>query len=268
MRILKVIAVVGIVALGAKYFKSCEFDLPFVTREALESSQAETREARAALESVQENYARQNRELNSILAELTEISGQTISLQVSQGDGYQKLTQAERIDNNLTALKSRINDLERVAEDARKKDKNMAISAKTIKTLRATIAAQEREIETLRKTVSDRDETIRAQGNVIAVQKDTISRQYQTILVQQEKLRQTVASQTEMLYQAGRSFEQLADDGETALNVSGRRDKEMVREYKRAIYTKAEQFYEQASSEHHAEAAGRCEVVKYKLASL
>ena len=268
MRILKVIAVVGTVALGAHCFKSCEFDLPFVTREALEFSQMETKEVRAALQSVQENYARQNRELSSILAELTEISGQTISLQVSQGDGYQKLTQAERIDNNLTALKSRINNLEREAERARKLDKDMAISAKTIQTLRATIAAKELEIATLRQSVAERDETIRTQGNVIAVQKDSITQQYRTILRQQKKLRQTVANQTQMLFEAGRSFEQLADDGETALNVSGRKDKEMVREYKRAIYTKAEQFYEQASREHHAEAANRYEIVKCKLASL
>ena len=263
------IAVIAAGALGAQYFAdSCEFDIPYVTREALESSQAETKEVRAALESVQESYARQNRELSSILSRLAELSCQTTSLQIGTEGGSAQLTQAEKIEGGLNALEGRIDKLEKEAARARKLDKDLAVSAQTIKNLRKTIESQQQEIRTLRQTVADREATIRTQESVIAVQKDTISQQYETIVRQKEELKKTVAGQTEMIFQAGYAFEQLGDDGDRALNVSGRKDKNMVKEYKKAIYSKAEQFYQQAARENHAGAAGRSEVVKYKIASL
>ncbi|MDO5322173.1 MAG: hypothetical protein Q4F39_07310 [Bacteroidia bacterium] len=45
MRILKVIMILGITAAA---IKSCDIDVPFVTRKALEVSQNETKEARQA----------------------------------------------------------------------------------------------------------------------------------------------------------------------------------------------------------------------------
>lgn len=265
MRILKVILAVGITALA---IKSCDIDIPFVTREALETAQSETRDAKQALQSVQENYARQNRELSSILAELTELSCQTSSLQLDMENGGRQLTQAEKIDGNLEAIRDRIDRLEKEAERARKLDKDMALSVQTIKKLRTTVANQQKEIDNLRSAISDRDATISRQNAVIAVQKDTISEQLQRILRQKAELKRSLDQQTEMVYQAGCEFERLGDEGDQTLNVTGRKDKEMVRAYKKAIYEKASQFYHTAADMEHSAAKGRCEVISYKISSL
>lgn len=265
MRILKVILAVGITAAA---IKSCDIDIPFVTREALETAQSETRDAKQALQSVQDNYARQNRELSSILAELTELSCQTTVLQLNPENGGRQLTQAEKIDGNLDAIRDRIDRLEKEAERARKLDKDMALSAQTIKKLRTTVANQQKEIDNLRTAISDRDATISRQSTVIAVQKDTISEQLQTILRQKAELKRSLDQQTEMVYQAGCDFERLGDEGDQTLNVTGRKDKEMVRAYKKAIYEKASQFYHTAADMEHSAAKGRCEVISYKIASL
>lgn len=113
-----------------------------------------------------------------------------------------------------------------------------------------------------------RDATISRQSTVIAVQKDTISEQLQTILRQKAELKRSLEQQTEMVYLAGCDFERLGDEGDQTLNVTGRKDKEMVRAYKKAIYEKANQFFQQAASMNHAGAKGRCEVISYKIASL
>lgn len=265
MRILKVIMILGITAAA---IKSCDIDVPFVTREALEVSQNETKEAKQVLQSVQDNYARQNRELSSILAELTELSCQTTALQLTPENEGRQLTQAEKINGNLNAIKSRIDRLEQEANRARKLDKDMALSSQTIRRLRATVANQQEEIDRLRAAIADRDATISRQNTVIAVQKDTISEQLQTILRQKAELNDALVRQTEMVYQAGCEFERLGDEGEQTLAVSGRKDKEMVRSYKKAIYEKAAQFFRQAAGMNHAGAQGRCEVINYKIQSL
>lgn len=268
MRIFKIIMATLIAAIVFYFISTYKFDLPIVTKEALEFSQAETKEALEALGRIQENYARQNRELSSILSELTELSCQTTSLQISLESGRKQQTQAEQIGSNLSALKNRIDKLESEAARARKLDKNMSISSRTIQSLRATIANQEKEITTLLAAIAEKDATITNQSNVIAIQKDSITIQYQTIKKQKEELKRTVLAQTEMLFLAGQEFEQIGDRGESALNVSGRKDKDMVREYKKIIYSKAEQFYQHAAGQGHASAAARAEVVNYKIGEL
>ena len=265
MRIFKVIMAVAITVAA---IKSCDIDIPYVSRESLEVAQNETRDAKQALQSVQENYARQNRELSSILAELTELSCRTTDLHLNSENGDVQLTQAERIDNNLDAIRSRIDRLEKEADRARKLDKDMALSVQTIKKLRTTVANQQKEIDRLRTAVSDRDATISQQNSVIATQKDTIYEQLQTILHQKEELKRSLDRQTEMVYQAGCDFERLGDEGDRTLDVKGKKDKEMVRAYKRSIYEKAGQLYHTAANMDHAAAQGRCEVIAYKISSL
>lgn len=265
---MRILEVIGAVVVAAVAIKSCDIDIPYVTREALEVSQNEALEAKNALQSVQENYARQNRELSAILAELSELSCQTSALQLDPESGSRQLTQAESIDGNLDAIRTRIDRLEREAERARKLDKDMALSVQTIKRLRTTVANQQKEIDNLRSVISDRDATISRQKTVIAVQKDTISEQLQTILRQKAELQRSLDRQTEMVYQAGCEFERLGDEGDQTLNVSGRKDKEMVRTYKKAIYEKACQFFQQAANMDHAGAKGRYEVISYKISSL
>lgn len=265
MRILKVILAVGVITAA---IRSCDIDVPYVTREALETAQNETKEAMQVLQSVQDNYARQNRELSSILAELSDLSCQTTALQLNPENGSGQLTQAEKIDGSLDAIRIRIDCLEKEAERARKLDKDMALSVQTIRKLRATVANQQKEIDNLKVVITDKDATISRQSTVIAVQKDTISEQLQTILRQKAELRHSLDEQTEMVFQAGCDFERLGDEGEQTLNVTGKKDKEMVRAYKKAIYEKARQFYNTAANMNHAGAKGRSEVISYKISSL
>lgn len=247
---------------------ACNLQLPFVSREKLEASQIETLQTKQALDSVQTNFARQNEELADILSELSSISGQTTRLQLNVENGSAQLTQTEEIKNSIASVKERIAELEKEAARARKLDQKLAISAKTIKQLKETVTAQQNEIARLQGLVADREKTIAHQGHVISGQKDTISSQSQTISEQQAALEQTLKEQVEMLYHAGLEFEKLADDGATALDVNGRRDKGKVKEYKKAIYGKALFFYQEAAAQHHASANERIEAVKEKIRTL
>lgn len=247
---------------------ACNFQLPFVSREKLEASQNETLQTKQALDSVQSSFARQNEELADILSELSSISGQTTRLQLKVENGSAQLSQTEEIENSLTSVKERIAALEKEAARARKLDQKLAVSAKTIKQLKETVTAQQNEIARLQGLVADREKTIAHQGHVISGQKDTISSQSQTITQQQATLEQTLKEQVEMLYHAGLEFEKLADDGATALDVNGRRDKGKVKEYKKTIYGKALFFYQEAAAQHHESAPERINAVKEKMKAL
>lgn len=265
MRVFKIILAVGLTALA---IKSCDFEMPFVLSEALEDSKRETKETKQNLQSVQENYAKQNRELTAILEEISELSCQTTSLQIDPENGCVQLTQAEQISQGLDRVKDRIDRLEKEAERARKLDNDMALSVKTIKKLRTTVANQQKEIDRLMAVVSDKDATIGRQNTVISVQMDTISDQLKTIQRQKDDLRRSLDRQTEMVYQAGLEFERLGNEADQMLAVSGKKDKEMVRSYKKAIYEKAAECYTQAANMNHSGAKGRIEVISYRIASL
>lgn len=265
MRIGKIIYTVAIAALAVKSF---DIDIPYVKQEALAVSKQETVDTKRALQSVQENYVRQNRDLAMILEALAELSCQTASLQLNVENGNRQMSMAEKIDGNLDSIRDRIDRLEKEAERARKLDADAALSAQTIRRLRMTVENQQKEIDMLRATVSDREATIRTQSTVIAVQKDTISEQMRTILRQKVDLERSLYRQTEMVFQAGCEFERLGDEGDQLLNVSGKKDKEKVRMYKKAIYEKAGQCFRQAADMEHSGAANRREAIEYKIASL
>lgn len=263
MRTFKIIAAFGALLLVAS---SCNM---FVKRDALESSQAETREARKALEQTQKNYAEQNEELCSILGELTELSRQTSVLQLQEDEGGERrLTQADQIDQKLTLLKERIEQLEKDAARARKLNKDLAIAAKTIASLRETVENQQNEINTLRSTLVEREETIAVQSSVISDQKDSLLRQESTIERQSQDLEATLRQQTELIFQAGLEFEKLGDEADSRLDVFGRKDKGKVKEFKRAIYSKAFEYYRVAASQDHESALQRAKAVQEKINNL
>lgn len=232
----------------------------------MEASQNETMETKHALDSVQADFARQNSELASILSELSEVSGKTTRLQLNVENA--KMTQADEIENSLASLRERIDALEKEADRARKLDKKLAVSAKTIKQLKETVTAQQDEISRLQRTLEEKEKTIARQGSVIAEQKDSISVRNQTISSQQKAIEKTLEQQTEMLYRAGLEFEKLADDGAAALDVNGHRDRNKVREYKKTIYAKSIIFYQEASSQNHPLADGRIDIVMEKMKAL
>lgn len=265
MRTYKLILAFVAIALVAQ---SCNIRLPFVSRSSLEASQEETMETKQELSDLKENYARQNEELTSILSELSELSSQTTALHLNVENAEAPLSQAEQLDNSLDALRERISKLEKEADRARKLDKKLAISAKTIVQLKETVTNQENEITRLRQSLQDKEKTIKEQGNVIANQVDTIHGQSQKILSQQEDLQKLFDSQVQMLFQAGQEFEKLADEGDTALDVGGRKDKNRVKEYKKSIYAKAIHFYLEAAGQGHNAANERVEAVRNKMMAL
>lgn len=272
MRILNIVVAVGITALAVK---SCNYELPYLLRDALEESTGETTKTKKKLQSVQESYIEQNRNLTSILEDISELSCDKTVLELNLEGGSRRLGQAEEIKERIRLIRERIDRLDKEAERARELDKNLALSAKTIKKLRITLDNQNAEIDRLLNVISDKNATIGQQSSVISVQRDTISGQrnkisdqMQTITRQKDELKRSLDCQTEMIYRAGCEFERLADEGDLTLTVSGRKDKEKVRNYKKSIYEKAGEFYRQASNMGHAEAKGKCVVITYKINSL
>jgi len=265
MRIYKVITAVIVTAAS---FKSCDIEIPFVTKDALEFSQNETKEVRQELQAVQGNYTKQIREFASILNELTELSCQTTTLQMESEYCDRQLTQAEKISGHLDAIRNRIDRLEKEAKRAGKLDKDMEQSVQTIRNLRKIVDNQKREIDRLKDVINNQENTIRTQSAFIAEQKVTIDGQKLTIQSKEAELQRLLDKQTEKVYEAGLEFERLGDRDDQSLDVSGKRNKEKIRTFKRSIYEKAGQFYREAANANHSEAAGRCEVISYKLSAL
>lgn len=236
----------------------------YVKKETLEASERENKELKESLQSAQENYIKQNKELNAILAELTAISYQTTNLQlnVEQGSAYQ-MTQAEKISATIQSLKKRIENLEAQARKAREIDKNYAIAVSTIKNLQTTIANQEAEISLLKETINAQEATIQTQKDTIRIQRQDLDKQYELISQQRSQLEETVRKQVNLLYQAGLTFEEIADEGD--FSVSGRRNKINVKEYRIQIYEKAKAFYMSAAEQGHSEANGRIASVDEKI---
>lgn len=231
-------------------------EFPLVKRSVLDASENENKELKNSLQAVQESYAKQNEELNSILAELSSISYTTQRIQLNVAGEENKVTEVDRIYESIDALKSRIDKLEKEASRARKLNKDLAIATKTIAQLRETVSNQEKEILVLKQTIADRDATIR-------VQNDTISSKNRTISGQKDKIQQVLTRQTEMLYQAGVEFETIADNGD--FKISGRKDKANVKNYREAIYEKAAQYYLMAAEQGHPKAQASYDALKAKL---
>ena len=85
----------------------------------------------------------------------------------------------------------------------------------------------------------------------------------ETISAQQENLRALLAEQAQMLFQAGVDFEDLGDE---APEVSLRKNKRKMAEFREAMYRKAIVYYNQAQAAGYPEAAYRISAVEEKLA--
>ena len=242
-----------------------------VRREVLDASEQENQELRESLKEVQENYIKQNKELNDILTELSEINYQTVSLQLDVEHGSASRSQADKISDNIQSLKARIDQLEQDAQRARKVDKDLAIAVSTIKTLRTTISNQEKEIELLKQTVTDQNNTIKKQNDTIETQKDSIRiqndnlrKQNELINSQHDQLKETVKRQTQLLFEAGLELENIADEGD--FSIKGKRNRTSISEYRKMIYDKAIMFYQAASNQGHPDAVNKIAGVKAKMA--
>jgi len=264
MRTFKIIIVAVLAVISAVSCKNGQ--LPFVSRDVLEASENENKELKESMEAMQQSYAKQNQELNSILTELSAISCKTSTLQLRLENEEVQQTQAEKITDKINALKDRIDKLEQEAERVRKLNKDLAVAASTIKELRQTVANQEKEIDVLKQTIADREATIKTQETTISEQSSTISDQYQTILEQKNELARTVAQQTSMLFQAGVKFADIADNGD--FKISGKKNKASIIEYRRSIYKEAIFFYEKAAAQGLTAAKDSVAAVKSRMESL
>ena len=237
-----------------------------VKKEVLDASEQENQELRESLKAMQENYAAQNEELNSILEELSTINCQTLSLQLNIENGVAEESQADRISDNIQSIKERIDRLEREAQQARKLNKDLAIATSTIKTLRQTIANQEQEIEQLKKVVGEQSATIETQKDTILNQQENLKKQNDLILSQKNQLDEIVRRQTRLLYEAGLEFESLADGGD--FTIKGKKDRASVTDYRKGIYEKSITFYREALRQGHPDAEARIAGVQEKISLL
>jgi chromosome segregation ATPase len=209
----------------------------------------------AGAEATRAEYAAQAAAMESILQELSQISGKTVTLRTDVEQGTARLTQVEQIQDSIDSIKEKLDRLEK--EGAQYK--------KTILSLRKVITEKEAEIEQLKAEIEARDATISEQHQTIASQQEAIQTQNETIIAQRENLRAAVEEQAQMLFQAGVDFEDLGDN---APQMSWRKNKEKMKDLTRDMYEKAITYYRMAQETGYPEAAYRISQVEEKMANL
>ena len=209
----------------------------------------------AGAEATRAEYAAQAAAVDAILQELSQISGKTVNLRTDIELGTAQLTQVEQIQDNIDSIKDKLDRLEK--EGAQYK--------KTILSLRKVITEKEEEIEQLKAEIEARDATISEQHQTIASQQEAIQSQHETIATQRENLRAAVQEQAQMLFQAGVDFEEL---GDSAPQMSWRKNKEKMKDLTRDMYEKAITYYRMAQETGYPEAAYRISQVEEKMAKL
>lgn len=244
---------------------SCGENSPFVSREELVQSQEKNHQLTASLDSLQRSFNKQAGELSSIISDIAELSSRTARIRV---DGTEKpLSQYETAKGDIQAIRERLDNLEKEVEAGKKKSKSdLAVSAKTIQQLRATLDLKEKEIINLQKQIQEKDQTIQKQDETISVQKDTISRQMQQLQAQKKELQRQVQAQIDLLYKAGNRFSEIADEGD--FKVTGRKNKMNVKQYRKAIYEEALDLYEAAAAQGHKAALDSVVSTKFKIREL
>ena len=234
---------------------SCD-DPKFVSKEDYNTLMKEYEDLQAGSQAIREEYAQQAKSIDGILQQLSEISGNTVVLRTDMERGTAQMTQVEQIENGLDNIKEQMDALEK----ATKSNKQLRAM---VSSLKKVIAQKEAEIEDLKAEIAKRDATISAQHKTITEQSGTIENQNATISAQQENLRALLAEQAQMLFQAGVDFEDLGDE---APEVSLKKNKRKMAEFREAMYRKAIVYYNQAQAAGYPEAAYRISAVEEKLA--
>ena len=215
-------------------------------------------ELKVSAEATRDNYIEQAAAVDNILQELTQISGSTAVLRTDLEQGTAQLNQVEMIENSISDIKGKLDQLERLTKDN-------AQYKKVVASLKTVIAEKEKEIEDLKAEIQARDKTITEQNEMITAQHGTIAQQNETISAQQANLQRAVQEQARMLYQAGVDFEELGDESPT---VSRRKDKAKVKSLTLEMYEKAILYYSKAQETGYADATDRLAAVKEKMAAL
>ena len=215
-------------------------------------------ELKVSAEATRDSYIEQAAAVDNILQELSQVSGSTAVLRTDLEQGTARLNQVEMIENSISEIKGKLDQLERLTKDN-------AQYKKVVASLKTVIAEKEKEIEDLKAELQDRDRTITEQNEMISAQHGTIAQQNETISAQQANLEKAVADQARLLFQAGQDFETLGDESPT---VSRRKDKAKVQSLTVEMYEKAILYYSKAQETGYPAAAARIDAVKQKLASV
>lgn len=234
---------------------ACENNSETVPKADYDLLLQEYAEVKAGAEAAREESVAQAQAIDNILRELSLITGQTISLRTDVEHGTARLTQVEQIESSITQIKSRIARLESLSRESES-------LRRLVSSLREVISAKEAEIETLKAEIQSRDSMISAQSDTISAHRGTIVMQNETITRQQDNLRAAFQEQAQMLFRAGEDFETLGDN---APDVSGRRDRNKVKEYAREMYMKATFYYSKALESGYPEASYRMDRVREKM---
>lgn len=250
MKTLKILGILLITLTGVLGCENMGGGL-WVSREKMEQAEAENQRLAASMDSLQRDYAHQAEELAAILSDIAELGNRTSRIRVD-APGEKPLSQVESARADLKAIRERIDGLEKEVEAAKASKNQVAISAKTISQLRATLDLKEKEIYQLQLKIREKESLIREKEETISVQKDTISRQMKELQAQKKELQRQVQAQIELLYRAGNRFLEIADEGD--FKVTGRRNKMNVKQYRISIYGEALDLFEAAAEQGHAAA--------------
>ena len=168
MRVYKIINIVTLmiilISCGGETVPKKEYEEVFNEYKLLKES----------LDATQTANINQAATINKALSELAEISGNTLVLRGNIENGTARITQAERISDNIKAIKNRINTLEKqIGNDSNYK--------KMIANLKTIIKEKEKEIESLKGIIENQNSTINEQKTTIDKQQHEIEQQVQQI---------------------------------------------------------------------------------------
>ena len=221
-----------------------------VSQEEYDEIYNEYKQMKESLDATQQSNLNQAATINKTLSELAEISGNTMVLRGDIENGTARVTQAEKISNNLKAIKSKIASLEKqVGNDSAYK--------KIISNLKTIVKEKEAEINSLK-------EIIESQNTTIKEQESTIEQQGQQLSDQQEQLKKAVKAQASLLYQAASEFEKFAQD---VPDVSRKKNQRKVNEWAVTMLSRAILYY-QESQKYGVDASADISRVKNEITAL
>lgn len=224
----------------------------------------EYKQLKESLDATQTANINQAATINKTLSELAEISGNTLILRGNIENGTARITQAERISDNIRAIKNKITTLEKQVGD-NKTYKTIIANLKTM------IVEKEKEIDSLKKiikkqnsTISEQSSTINQQKTTIIQQQEEISQKTQQIDNQKENLKQAVRAQAYLLYQAAGEFEKFATN---VPDVSRKKNQKKVNEWAISMLSKSLHYYNK-SKEYGINASADISRVNKRLTQL
>ena len=217
------------------------------SQEAYDDLMRDNQQLKQKLEATQTKSFEQAEAMSQAMEELAKISGRTLILRMDVENGRGRMRDVEQMSFQLNAVKEKLNQLEKLAEQGE-------AQRKMVRELRKMIVDKENEIANLKQLIKDKDkqikeqqQTIEKQHNTIATQKKESSQQATTILMQEFQLQELVNKQAVLLRDAGREFESLAND--VPDHIVGKKNKQKIDDWRISMYeTALDYFYEAQSS--------------------